>query len=487
MLTSEGPVKNPTWMVDIRFFFTPEDSDHMGKRGIDLATYEGVKTNALRVLGATEPPDATMPPDPRDKWTQARWDTFKNWIVNGYPFGTAIPQPVLVMATAAARRVRKDASTLSADDINLLKTAFAGIMALPLDDPKGYFAQAGIHWLPAHPALYCLHHENRYNPWHRAYLHPFEDALRSIPGCADVTLPYWDVTTPIPDFLYQPPFDKYTLPRDIGGDFEAGYVTSRFTASEVMDNVVGRFGIPGQITDALSRSVWSQFNNGIIRAHDNGHVSIGETMSQQDVAAYDPIFWFFHANLDRLWWKWQQTLSATTLTGFLSTVRGSTDWLRTSPFNSLPPFLETADQTIDLTAHDVDYQHPVAEAPSDFRPQAFGSLPAGALRGLHSAGKAGVRVKGIDRLNIPGSFTVHLQASGVPIASQAFFQARNPRACSACVKQGKVDIDFEVDIDQLRGEPLRVVIEPKWPDAMGSTFPLSSAGDPTVNMRLLLE
>jgi hypothetical protein len=35
--------------------------------------------------------------------------------------------------------------------------------------------------------------------------------------------------------------------------------------------------------------------------------------------------------------------------------------------------------------------------------------------------------------------------------------------------------------------PLSVVIEPMWPDAIGTTFPLFSAGDPTINMRLLLE
>ena len=93
MPTSEGAVNEPTWMADIRFFFTLEDIDHMGERGIDLATYWGVKTNAVRIFDATEPPDAKMPPDPRDNWTQARWDTFKNWIVTDFPFGRAIPQP----------------------------------------------------------------------------------------------------------------------------------------------------------------------------------------------------------------------------------------------------------------------------------------------------------------------------------------------------------------------------------------------------------
>ncbi|MDQ3666554.1 MAG: tyrosinase family protein [Acidobacteriota bacterium] len=484
MRNLEDPVENPTWMADIRFFFTPEDIDHMGRLGIDLATYAGVKANAVRILGATEPPDATMPPDTSRQWSQARWDTFKNWIVNGYPFGTALPDTSLFLTASRARRVRRDARTLSTDDINLLKTAFEGIMRLPPDDPKGYFALAGIHWLP--PPTYCLHHENRYNPWHRIYLHPFEDALRSIPGCEEVTVPYWDITSPIPDFLYRPPFDSYSLPRDIGDGFNAGYLTSRYAATQVASNIES-FGIPGKINDALSKTVWSQFNRKIIEAHDNGHVSTGPTLAQQDVASYDPIFWFFHCNLDRLWWKWQQTVSATTLAGFLSTVTGSTDWLRNAPFNSLPPFAETADQTIDLSGHDVDYEHPTDEVTLDLVTQAFGSLPARELKRLHRAAKASVRVKGVNRLNIPGSFVVHLQADGRTISSQAFFQSRNPRACSACVKKGLVDIDLEADIDQLRSGDLSVVIEPKWPDAMGVTFPLSSAGDPTVNVRLLLE
>ena len=492
MSAFDEPVKNPTWMADIRFFFTPDDIDHMGKRGIDLATYDGVKANAIRIMGATEPPDASMPPDPSAKWSQARSTTFKNWIVNGYPFGTAVPQGAFLMANLAAARLRKDASTLSQAEIETLKAAFVGVMGLAVDNPASYFCQAGIHWLPGKlpgPTFYCLHHESRYNPWHRRYLLSFENALRSIPGCGNVTLPYWDITRPIPDFLYQPPFDKYTLPRDIGPNFPAGYVTRRYTPAQVMDNVNNLYRIPGQITVAMGKSLWSQFNTLIIGAHDNGHVSTGETMGQQDVAAYDPIFWFFHANLDRLWWRWQQALKATNLIGFLTTVKGSTDWLKTTPFNTLPPFSETADQTIDLGAapDGADYQHPAGEKPFIFGAEAFGSLAAAALTGIHSSGRASVRVKGIDRLNIPGSFVVHLKAEGRTIASQAFFQARNPRSCSACIKQGKVDLDLDVDIDQLRGVPLSVVIQPMWPDAIGTTFPLSSAGNPTLNIRLLLQ
>ena len=69
-------------------------------------------------------------------------------------------------------------------------------MAKDPSDPNSYFVQAGHHWLPA--PLYCLHHVPGYNPWHRAYMLSFENALRSVPECGDVTLPYWDITTPFP-------------------------------------------------------------------------------------------------------------------------------------------------------------------------------------------------------------------------------------------------------------------------------------------------
>jgi tyrosinase len=51
--------------------------------------------------------------------------------------------------------------------------------------------------------------------WHRAYLLRLENALRSIPGCQDVTLPFWDECfastsgggNPIPTILTTPTFD----------------------------------------------------------------------------------------------------------------------------------------------------------------------------------------------------------------------------------------------------------------------------------------
>src|SRR4051812_14634126 len=54
-------VSSPTYMADIRGFFRPEDIDHMALKGIDLATYEGVKAERIVDLHHTAPPTPDMP------------------------------------------------------------------------------------------------------------------------------------------------------------------------------------------------------------------------------------------------------------------------------------------------------------------------------------------------------------------------------------------------------------------------------------------
>jgi len=83
---------------------------------------------------------------------------------------------------------------------NLIR-AFRGIQALPPDDLKSFFYIGGLHGLPyrgpgeTDPAWwggYCWHDSALFPTWHRIYTLYLEDALRSIPGCKDVTLPFWD-------------------------------------------------------------------------------------------------------------------------------------------------------------------------------------------------------------------------------------------------------------------------------------------------------
>jgi tyrosinase len=106
---------------------------------------------------------------------------------------------------------------------NLIR-AYRGIQALPPDDPNSFFQICGFHGLPfrgpgeTDPTWwggYCWHATVLFPTWHRAYLLRIEDALRSIPGCQDVTVPFWDeLANPepaseptIPSVLTSPTFE----------------------------------------------------------------------------------------------------------------------------------------------------------------------------------------------------------------------------------------------------------------------------------------
>ncbi|EFY86006.1 hypothetical protein J3458_021199 [Metarhizium acridum] len=105
--------------------------------------------------------------------------------------------------------------------------AWRGIQALPPYHPNSYFRIGGFHGEPFRgPGVsdtnwwggYCNHGNVLFPTWHRAYLLRLEEALRSIEGCEDVTLPFWDETFdldhPIPDILTSPTFPLDGGPRN---------------------------------------------------------------------------------------------------------------------------------------------------------------------------------------------------------------------------------------------------------------------------------
>ena len=490
---TETTIENPTYLEHVRHFFDDVDLEHMYRRGIDLSTYTKLKARSTDVYFQTRPPQANMPPEADRKWSFERSESFMNWIRNGHPLGVAKSNP---LKPVNAGRIRKDARKLdapeNAEELSILKKAFRGIMNLPPDNPKSYFKLAGIHWYP--DTQYCKHHEDRYNPWHRVYMIKFEDALRTIPGCEEVTLPYWDITAAPPTFLYQEPFFSYTLPRDIHPNYLAGYSTLRFDGHIISQNVLEE-DIPYTISTAMGKSIWEDFISftglGIEAAHDAGHGACGITLSKTDAAAFDPLFWFFHANWDRLWWEWQQAMQATSLWKFRSTILGSTTFLE-PPFNDLKPFNITADRTIDLSELGVDYEEPVlvGAVPTvsafENRPSS-GSMPAAQSIAVEPSPRVSVRLKGIDRLIIPGSFKAILTADGKAISRRTFFQSSDPASCESCRKNSMINLDFIIDLKAIIGKELGASIELiDSDDGIGSIFPLHAAGNPTLNIRMLL-
>ena len=490
----EQVVESPTWMGNIRYFFEQIDIDHMGPRGFDLASYDFVKSHYGAIYTHTLQPHGDMPPEPERKWSAARSQTFRNWVTAGFPMGTA-PAPAdttyLARAAAAPARLRKNITEVMKNqkEVDALTTAFKGVMAKNPSDQSSYCFLAGIHGLPQ---AFCLHHENEFNPWHQVYLKLFEDALRSVPGCENVTLPYWDIKTPIPALLKSPPFNSYVVPINLGGSFGTNYKTTRYDQATINQNLADN-DVFGDLDTALNQSLWGEsgdnpsgFQQFSISGHDGGHGSIGDTMRRQSVSSYDPIFWFFHCNLDRHWATWQRNQGAETLTGFKSTLAGNTGWL-SDPFYALSPWTMTSDATIENYAG-VGYDQLMGAPVMAAFENKVGSMAANRSFTVRRATPVSVQVKHIDRLNIPGTFQVTLLADGKPVARRTFFQPDEPRGCATCRKVGLVSLGFRVPSDQILDRKLSVAIDVMNLEGMGGTsFPLSSAGNPTINARLLLE
>ncbi|MDA4845258.1 tyrosinase family protein [Hoeflea poritis] len=507
------PVEHPTYLADIRFLFTDRDMRCMGNAGIDLRTYEGVKFNADRIYFNVR--EGSMPPPHlKRRWSKKKAETFYNWMRDGFPRGFAPQNRDLPVSASAVGRLRRNLADFdkNSEELDLLVRAFEGILKLDEDDPdnpNAYFNVAGVHWLPE--PLYCRHHENAYNPWHRAYLLKFENALRSIDGCKDVTLPYWDIESDeIPSVLFDPPFDKYTFPSAVrapNGALSAakGDTTQRFEKQEIIERIQ-QYRVRENIVEALSATRWEDFNGwagadpwitfpdgtrypdhkAIILAHDGGHAACGPTMRSPNLAAFDPLFWFFHCNWDRLWWRWQQLYSGTTLADFKTLLDGDAYWLTDPVVNGLDPFGVRADEMIDSRELDVEYAHP----PKELIPDASEPLIAAARssEGIRvvDEDRVLVTVAGIDRLEIPGSFEIVLLADEQPVRRNALFQSTTPKLCPTCRKQGEFAITFEVDRSEILDRKLSAALNLYGDDGSVSPFPLSQAGDPKILVRIKL-
>ncbi len=97
-------------------------------------------------------------------------------------------------------------------------------------------------------------------------------------------------------------------------------------SSAQLANVVAGKAAPGlpSLADVLSQTDYTLFATGLEEIHDQVHVWVGGsqhnpggepadrndpegTMAQIPIAPADPIFWMHHANIDRLWWSWQNS------------------------------------------------------------------------------------------------------------------------------------------------------------------------------------
>jgi tyrosinase len=230
--------------------------------------------------------------------------------IAGATGGSLLVVPVMV-------RIRKDANTLT----NAERDRFLAALAKLNNQGAGTFQLFRDMHVTA--AQNEAHFDTGFLPWHRAYLLDLERELQAIDP--SVALPYWRFDVPAPR-LFDPAF--------IGVSNVSGAV--QMSAANplqfwVTDGVAGILRRPefntatmpatdttpppgtGPVlseaaTLALGQSAGSRFVDftGMERnPHGRAHVSFGEMISSIGTAARDPLFFLLHANVDRLWAKWQ--------------------------------------------------------------------------------------------------------------------------------------------------------------------------------------
>jgi tyrosinase len=204
---------------------------------------------------------------------------------------------------------RKSVYDLTAAEINMLRKGFAALAKI--GDDRGYQYLAGIHGYPL--PVYCQHGTPLFAVWHRPYLALVEKSLQAVvPG---VALPYWDWTSQravsegIPkmyaDQTYVDPDTNVEVPNPLNSQ-PISFAGSEYAQTTREPGPPGSLAGLSRLVDIAQRTPdYVNFSANLENAHNGVHGWVGGTMGLVPYAAYDPIFWAHHANIDRLFAQWQ--------------------------------------------------------------------------------------------------------------------------------------------------------------------------------------
>lgn len=262
---------------------------------------------------------------------------------------SALPRP------RGPPRVRKAAHLLDEDYVEKFEEAIRRMKALPEDDPRCFNRQADIHkaYCDRHYKVvpvgggpeveFDVHYSSIFAPWHRMYIHFFEDILGDLIGDPTFGLPYWNWDTPagmtmpaIFDNAQSPLYnakrdrkhvhrlidlnlgDKPTsssqcdddllcriddnlaiLYRQMAVETPKQFYGGKFCSGAVATDGNAVYGVPGALEAG---------------AHTSAHIWLGDPaqgnqdMGDLSTAARDPIFYSNHSNVDRMWHIWSTKL-----------------------------------------------------------------------------------------------------------------------------------------------------------------------------------
>jgi tyrosinase len=214
-------------------------------------------------------------------------------------------------------RIRKDAQTLSAGE----RDRFIGALATLNGGGAGRFSDFRDMHVSA--ATDEEHGNVGFLPWHRAYILDLERELQAIDP--SVTLPYWRFDRPAPNVFTR---EFMGVPNSVGRvEFIAGHPFNTWRT----DGALGISRVPSFVPGAApaglltevqtialggpkAKASYASFDVMEGNPHGSAHTRFTGFIRFIQTAARDPLFFMLHANVDRLWAKWQWARKRTSAT-----------------------------------------------------------------------------------------------------------------------------------------------------------------------------
>ena len=475
------------------------------------------------------------------------------------------------MSNGTPLRVRRSITELQDEytagnkiPLETLMRAWKGIKGLPPDDSRSFFMLGGYHGEPFRGAGwgnasywggYCMHGNILFPTWHRVYLVKVEEALRSIPGCEDVTMPFWDETSDdslkngipwaltnekfvldgqsidnplrsfrfpanIKDHIQFDPAADYSKPKDyetvryplsglVGSDADKAataahnaqfsdfntnvkllnsnvvawlntfvVVKEKIVGGMVRDKYADCLNAPNYtvFSNTTSRDEWRDNRDPQVQAlespHNSIHLAVGGfdldgtgpakadfsplagangDMGENDTAGLDPIFFFHHCFVDRVFWLWQKKHGCEDKLEIIDKYPGTNSvdnqgptpgvapnsWLTLE--TPLDPFTKSEggkERTYtSLDCINIEKQLGYTYGPGSLDGQAANAALAAAAPASGQSTKV-VRVAGINRAAIRGSFLISafatIDGKRQHVGTEAVFSRWHVAGCANC-------------------------------------------------------
>ncbi len=228
--------------------------------------------------------------------TSAKIEAFPTIKVRTFADHVPGPAPVTI--------VRKSAATLTATEqqtfMNAITSAIADGAYSTLVRIHAIMSH-DMHTMPGRPAG-----TQRFLPWHRLYLINFEQDMRRFEPTFFVPYWRWMDQSSIPDWMtnFKPKGVTDANGRPIVVTRRPGTSPDPRARTLPTSHTIR--------TTVINHTVYTPFTLALegaqpFGAHNLVHDWFNGTMTNVPKSPADPMFWMHHAEIDRIWWLWQQS------------------------------------------------------------------------------------------------------------------------------------------------------------------------------------